>query len=66
MPHVRSTWNDVLSTETTSVTALAVMHVVKSFLLGCALDLNSLMIVTTILIIAFAIECFLHFYLLRL
>jgi len=66
MPHVRSTWNDALSTETTSVTALAVMHVVKSFLLGHALDLNSLMIVTTILIIAFATECFLYFYLLRL
>jgi len=37
------------------------VDVVKSFLLGRTLDLNSLMIVTTILTIAFAIDCFYAF-----
>jgi len=37
------------------------MPVVKSFLLGRTLDLNSLMTVTTILTIAFAIDCFYAF-----
>jgi len=43
-----------------------VVCVVKSFLLGRTLDLNSLMIVTSILTIAFAMERFLGFYLLGL
>jgi len=41
--------------------AIVLKRVVKSFLLGRTLDLNLLMIVTTVLTIAFAIECFYTF-----